>query len=132
MSINHLRADERTTLVEEALRLSVEVGVEGAAVLGGGLLLYFVVGGLLTNAMRARTPYPLFSIQSDPVLLSLGALVGVFTVQAAGSLLLYRFYAGDEDGSAASIALGLVAFGVGGGLLQMTLPAAWELLIHLV
>lgn len=139
MALVQLKTDESTTLIEELLQLSIEIGTEGAVLFGGVLLLYLVSsviatslvnpGVIATSVMNPGVPYPLFSLEADPVLLLTGTAVGVFTVQAAGSLLLYQCYVGVTDGSIPSIALSLVALGIGSGLLRMTLPETWGLLL---
>lgn len=116
------RTDESTTLLEELLQLSIEIGTEGAVLFGGVLVLYLVSGGIATSAVHAAVPYPLFSLEADPVLLCTSTLTGLFTVQAAGSLLLYRLSVGVTHGSAQAIALSFIALGIGGGLLRMTFP----------
>lgn len=124
-----LRTDESTTLIEELLQLSIETGTEGAVLFGGVLVLYLVSGVIATSVVSSGVPYPLFSFEADPVLLFTSTAVGIFTVQAAGSLLLYQFYVGVTHGSTSAIALSLVALGIGGGLLRMTLPVTWGLLL---
>jgi hypothetical protein len=129
MSSTELRADDGTGLIEQLLQLSADIGVEGTVLFGEFLLVYVLLGAVATALLGLHAPYPLFSLQADPVLLIDGTLIGIFTVQAAGSLLLYHFYIGVDNRSVSSVVLSLIALGIGGGLLQLTLPEVWELLV---
>jgi hypothetical protein len=128
----HLRTDESTTLIEELLQLSAETGVKGAVLFGGILLSYFVIGVLATTVTGSYTPYPFFSLEADPVLAIDSTIVGILTVQGSGSLLLYHFYVGISDDSRLSVLLSFIGLGIGGALLQMSLPETWGLLVSLV
>lgn len=123
------RTDESTTLVESLLQLSAEIGVEGTVLFGGLLLSYFVIGVIITTMMELHTPYPFLSPEADPVLLIDGAIVGVFAVQGAGSLLLYHLYVGIDHESVLSVVLDFIVLGFGGALLEMTLPEVWRVLL---
>jgi hypothetical protein len=126
------KMDESTTLIEELLQLSAEIGAEGAVLFGGVFILYVVGGAVTTTLLKLKIPYPIFSVETDPVLLITGTIVGVFTVQAAGSLLLYHFHVGVKRESVSSVMLSLIALGVGGALLRTTVPQTWEILTTLV
>lgn len=127
-----LKTDESTTVIEEFLQLSAEIGVEGAVVFGGVLILYIIGGAVVTTLLEVGVPYPIFSLENDPVLLITGTIVGIFTVQAAGSLLLYHLHAGIKEESASSVMLSLIALGIGGGLLRTTVPHIWGVVITLI
>lgn len=126
------KTDESTTLIEEFLQLSAEIGVEGAVLFGGVLILYVAGGAVMITLLELGVPYPIFSIETDPVLLITSTIVGVFTVQAAGSLLLYHFHIGIKRESISSVMLSLIALGVGGALLRTTVPQTWGVLTTLV
>jgi hypothetical protein len=132
MLSTQLKSDDSVTLLEEILQLSAEIGVEGAVLFGALLLIYFVTGVLITTTTGLQTPYPFLSFESDPVLMIDSTIVGVFTVQGAGSLLLYHFSAGINDESLSSVVLSFIGLGVGGALLQMTLPGVLELIVSYV
>ncbi len=119
--------DESTELIEEFLQLSAEVGVEGTILFGILLFLYFATGVIMTEFIGLQAPYPFFSLKADPVLLIDGTIVGMFTVQGAGSLLLYHFFVGVNNKSLPSVVLSFIGLGVGGALLQITLPEVLEL-----
>jgi hypothetical protein len=121
--------DNGVIQLEEFLQLSAEVGVEGAVLFGVLLFVYFVAGVIVVTTTRAPTPYPFLSVETDPVLLIDSTIVGVFTVQAAGSQLLYHLSAGVDDESLSSVVLSFLALGVGGALLQMSLPEAVAILL---
>lgn len=123
-----LRTDESTTAVGELLQLSAEIGAEGAVLFGGLLVLYAIIGAIIPAVVNSGAPYPMYTFESDPVFPLSGTIIGIFTVQGAGSLLLYHFYVGIEDESVASVALSFVALGVGGALLEMSLPKSCEFL----
>lgn len=123
------RTEESTTLIADALQLTAEIGVEGALLFGGVLVLYVVIGTFMTKIMNIGTPYPPLSLGADPVLLITGTIVGIFTVQGAGSLLLYHLLVGIREESAQSVTLGLIALGIGGALLEITLPGTLDLLV---
>lgn len=124
-----VETNENATLIEEFLQLSAEVGVSGTVVFGELLLLYVLVGAVVTMLLSVHTPYPFFSLEADPVLLIDGMIIGICTVQSAGSLILYNFFSGIDDEALASVTLSFVALGVGGALLQLTVPEVWELLV---
>jgi hypothetical protein len=132
MPSTELRTGDSTTLAEELLKLSADIGLEGTVLFGELLLVYFLGGVIATAIMGFHTPYPFFSVEADPVLLIDGTITGMFIVQTAGSLLLYHSYVGIDHESLSSVVLGLVALGIGASLLQMTLPEAWDLLFSYV
>lgn len=132
MSSTELRTGDSTTPIEELLQLSADIGVEGTVLFGELLLVYFVIGVVVTGILGLHAPYPFLSLEADPVLLIDSAVIGVFTIQAAGSLLLYHSYAGIDNESVSSVVLSLIALGIGGSLLQMTLPETWDLLVSAV
>ncbi|MEF8812419.1 MAG: hypothetical protein V5A55_01160 [Halovenus sp.] len=127
-----LSTGENTTLIEELLQLSADIGVEGTVLFGGLLLVYFAVGVIVTAILGLHAPYPFLSLEADPVLLIDGTIIGIFTVQAAGSLLLYHSYVGLDNKSVWSVVLSLIALGLGGSLLQMTLPEIWNSVVSFV
>lgn len=127
-----LRTDESTNILGEVLQLSAEIGAEGAVLFGGILVVYVIIGALTTTIMKSGTSYPILSLKADPVFLITGTIVGIFTVQAAGSLLLYHYYVGIKDETVSSVVLSFVALGIGGALLDVTVPGTWRLLIGLL
>lgn len=127
-----LKTDESTTLITEVLQLSAEVGAEGAVLFGGVLVLYVITGAIMTSIMKMGTPYPTFSLEADPVFLITSTIVGIFSVQGAGSLLLYHLFVGIKDESASSVMLSLITLGIGGTLLGITLPETWRLFINYI
>lgn len=127
-----LRTDESTNILGEILQLSAEIGAEGAVLFGGILVVYVIIGALTTTIMKSGTSYPILSLEADPVFLITGTIVGIFTVQAAGSLLLYHYYVGIKDETVSSVVLSFVALGIGGALLDVTVPGTWRLLIGLL
>ena len=125
-------ADDVPTQGETLLQLSAEIGVEGMMLFGGLLVLYLVTGLLLTTALGVEYPYPFLSPESDPVFLLDGAVVGLFTVQGAGSLLLYHAVGGIDTESVPSVVLSLIGLGLGGAILQLTLPRAVQIIFSVV
>jgi hypothetical protein len=128
MSRSDVKTSNGATVLEELLQLSAEIGVEGAVLFVGLFSLYLVVGGIVRVVLEMHTPYPFLSPEADPILLIEGTVIGAFTIQGAGSLLLYHFYEGVTNESVWSVVLSLVALGIGGRLLQITLPESWDLL----
>ena len=129
MPTAELKTADGTTIIEEYLQLAVDIGLEGTVLFGELLAGYFVAGVIVTVLLGLHSPYPFLSLEADPFLLIDGTIIGIFTVQTAGSLLLYHLYVGINDESVTSVALSLIALGVGGGLLQMTLPGAWKIVV---
>jgi hypothetical protein len=132
MSSTDLRPGNSTTPLEELLQLSADIGLEGTVLFGELLLLYFGAGVMVTAIFGIHTPYPFLSLEADPVLLIDGTIIGIFTVQTAGSLLLYHYLSGINGESVRSVVLSLIALGIGGGVLQMTLPETWEFVVNTV
>lgn len=132
MSPIQLRTDESTTAVGELLQLSAEIGAEGAVLCGGILVLYVIIGAIIPAVVNSGTPYPIYTFESDPVFPLSGTIIGIFTVQGAGSLLLYHVHVGIEEESISSVALSFIALGVGGALLEMSLPESYEFLSTLI
>lgn len=126
-----LRTDESTDIIGELLQLSAEIGAEGAVLFGGALVVYVIIGSVATAITRTGGSYSIVSLEADPVFLVTGTIVGIFTVQAAGSLLLYHFHVGVRDESVSSVVLGFIALGIGGALLEVTVPGTWRLLVGL-
>jgi hypothetical protein len=132
MAWTQLRTDESTKPLEEFLQVSAEIGVEGTVLFGVFLFLYLLAGVIATTVVGLQTPYPFFSFEADPILLLDGTIVGIFTVQAAGSLLLYHFSVGVTDGSLRSVVLSFIGLGIGGALLQTTLPEVLEVFVSYI
>lgn len=132
MPATRVRPEDSSTLIEELLQLSADIGTGGTVLFGELLLSYFLIGAIVTTILGLHTPYPFLSLEADPVLLIDSTIVGVFIVQTAGSLLLYHFYVGIDDESLSTVVLNFILLGFGAGLLQMTLPETWELLISFV
>lgn len=127
-----LRTGDSNALTEELLQLSTDIGLEATVLFGELLLSYVVVGVVLTAILGFHAPYPFLSPEADPVLLIDGTIIGIFTVQTAGSLLLYHLYVGVDNESVSSVVLSFIALGIGGSLLQLTLPEAWRILVGFV
>lgn len=127
-----LRTDESTTAIGDVLQLSAEIGVEGVVLFGGILVLYVIIEAIMTTVLKLETPYPIFTFDADPVLLLTGTIIGIFTVQGAGSLLLYHFYVGIKSESIPSVVLSFIALGIGGALLEITLLDTLGVLISLI
>jgi hypothetical protein len=130
MSSTELSPGKSTTPLEELLQLSADIGLEGTVLFGELLLVYFGVGVLLTAILGVHTPYPFLSLEADPVLLIDGTIIGMFTVQTAGSLLLYQYFSGIDGESVWSVVLSLIALGIGGGVLQITVPETLEFIVN--
>lgn len=124
--------EESTTVVGELLQLSAEIGAEGVVLSVGALVSYVTVRAIAAVILKSGLPYSVLSFESDPILLITSTLIGIFTVQGAASLLLYHFYRGITSESATSVALGFIGLGIGGALLEITVPEAWNLLIGLI
>jgi len=127
-----LRTGDSNALTEELLQLSTDIGLEATVLFGELLLSYVVVGVVLTAILGFHAPYPFLSPEADPVLLIDGTIIGIFIVQAAGSLLLYHLYVGVDSESVSSVVLSFIALGIGGSLLQLTLPETWGILVGFV
>lgn len=111
------------TLLEKYLKRSVLVGLRGGLFVGSWVVLYIVVGVIADTVGWLNPPYPFLSLDSDPLLAVGGTVVGLFVVQSTGSLLLYHFLVGFEDGrSKVVVLLSYIGLGFGGGFLRITLP----------
>lgn len=126
------RTDEWATFLAETLQLSAEMGVDATVLFGGFLVLYVVGGFVVTTILNIGTPYPTLSLQGDPVLLVTSTFVGIFTLQGAGSLLLYQLFVETHESAASSVMRSLIAVGIGGALLEVTAPETWRLLISYI
>lgn len=124
--------DDVPTQVEALLQLSAEVGVEGVVLFGVVLLLYFVTGVTLTTALGVKYPYSFFSLTSDPILLIDSTIVGFFTTQGAGSLLLYHLSVGVDTEAVPSVVLSCIGVGLGGAILQVALPRLLQMIFKFV
>jgi membrane associated rhomboid family serine protease len=125
-------ADDIPTQGEALLQLSAEIGIEGMMLFGGVLVLYLVTGVLVTTALGVEYPYSFLSLKSDPVFLLDGAVVGIFTVQGAVSLLLHHASVGIDSESVPSVVLSFIGLGLGGAILQLTLPKALQIVFGIV
>ncbi|WP_143165394.1 hypothetical protein [Halobaculum gomorrense] len=78
-------------------------------------------------------PYPFLSLESDPLFVIGGAITGWFTVQSAGSFVLYHFLVGvKHERSQFAVLMGFISLGFDGALLRVTLPTAIQLLDKLL
>lgn len=128
MAPGKIDTSDSPTPIEELLPLLADIGVEGSVLFGEILIIYFAIGVVATAVLGLHTPYPFLSTEADPILLITSTTIGLFMIQAAGSLLLYHAYDGIDSESLWSVMLSFIALGIGGSLLQITLPDAWELL----
>lgn len=116
-------------LLESYLKLSFSVGIRGTILAMSLFLLYI---GMALSAIIfgwPDLPYPILSLESDPLLVSGRVLVGVFIVQASGSLVLYHLLVGiEDDKSQFAVLWGFISLGFCGALLRATLPPAIQLL----
>lgn len=124
--------EESTTVVGELLQLSAEIGAEGVVLSVGALFSYVIVRAIAAVIMTSGLQYSVLSLESDPILLLTSTLIGLFTIQGASSLLLYHFYKNITRESVTSVALSFIGLGIGGALLEITLPRTWRLLIGLI
>lgn len=121
------------TLLERYLEISVYIGVRGMIFFGSWFVLYIIIGLAAEMLGWFDPPYPPLSLESDPFFVLGGAIVGLFTVQSAGSFLLYHFLVGVEDEkSEFAILMGFISLGFGGALLRVTLPPALRMVSTLV
>lgn len=97
MESTHSRTVRVVILLETYLPASVRVGLGGALLVGSGFLLYIVVGFTADTLGWVDPPYPFLSLEADPFFVIGGAVIGVFVVQSASSLLLYQYLAGVES-----------------------------------
>lgn len=115
------------TLLERYLSLAVYIGVRGLIFFGSWFVLYTIIGLSVDMLGWFNLPYPPLSLESDPIFVIGGAIVGVFVVQSAGSLLLYHFLVGIEDEkSEFAVLMGFISLGFGGALLRVTLFPALQ------
>jgi hypothetical protein len=121
------------TLLERYLALSVHIGIRGMVFVGSWFILYIVMGLTVETLGWFNPPYPPLSLESDPFFIVGGAIVGLFVVQSAGSLLLYHFLVGVKDEkSEFAVLMGFISLGCGGALLRVTLPTAIRMVLSLV
>lgn len=117
--------------LETYLQISTRVGLSGTLFFGSLFLLYIVVGMATDVLGLFDLPYPFLSFEADPFFVIGGAVLGLFMVQASGSLILYHFLVGAEnDRSQFTILLGFISLGFGGGLLRLTLFPAIRLILN--
>lgn len=117
------------TLLETYLEISVHIGLYGMFFSITCFLGYIVIG--LTSGFFGvlNLPYPFLSLEGDPFFVIGGAIIGMFTVQSAGSFVLYHLLVGvEDDRSQFAILMGFISLGFGGALLRVTLPTAIRLL----
>lgn len=121
------------TLLETHLKVSVRVGLRGALFVGSWFLLYIGIGVTADFLGWLNPPYPFLSLDADPFFVIGGAVIGLFLLQSAGSLLLYHFLVGFEDErSQMAVLWGFISLGFAGALLRVTLPNAVRLLLELL
>ncbi|WP_138005517.1 hypothetical protein [Halalkalirubrum salinum] len=127
------RVVEIVTLLERCLSLAVYIGIRGMIFFGSWFVLYTIIGLSVDTLGWFNLPYPPLSLESDPVFVIGGAIVGVFVVQYAGSLLLYHFLVGVEDEkSEFAVLMGFISLGFGGALLRVTLLPALRMVLSLL
>lgn len=118
------------TLLERVLALSVYIGVRGMIFVASWYVLYIGMAATLDLFGWFHSAYPPLSLNSDPFFVIGGAVVGLFVVQAAGSLVLYHLLVGVEDAkSQFSVLMGFISLGFGGALLRVTVPTAVEMVV---
>lgn len=102
-------------LLERYLQTSVIVGVNGMIVSGVIFISYVITGGLLTAVNSPWAPVDYLSPTADPGFYLTGSLVCVFVIQGTGSLMLYHYLTGVEDGQSGFVIL-TSGVGLGCGL----------------
>lgn len=126
------RVVEIATLLERYLELSVYIGVRGMIFFGSWFVLYTIMGPAAEMLGWFDPPYPPLSLESDPFFVLGGAVVGLFTVQSAGSFLLYHFLLGvGDEKSEFAVLMGFISLGFGSALLRVTLPPALRIVSSL-
>ncbi|MEA5389316.1 hypothetical protein VB773_21500 [Haloarculaceae archaeon H-GB2-1] len=58
---------------------------------------YLIIGGLLIAMNSPLAPESFLSLENDPYFYLSTAVASIFTIQATGSLILYKFLTGVED-----------------------------------
>lgn len=121
------------TLLEKYLALSVYFGLRGMLFLGSWFLLYIIMGLTVEILGWFNPPYPPLSLESDPLFVIGGAIVGVSVVQTSGSFILYHLLVGvEDDKSQFAVLMGFISLGFGGALLRVTLPTALRMIVDLL
>jgi hypothetical protein len=119
--------------LEAYLKFAFAVGLRACLVVSGLFLAYVIIGSSVIFLGWPNLSHPIFSLESDPVFVGGGALVGVFMLQSSGSFVLYQMLVGVEGGkSQLTILFGFISLGFSGALLRVTLPPAIQLLLALV
>lgn len=120
-------------LLETYLEVSARVGLGGSLFVGSLFLLYIGMSITADFLGWINPTYPLLSLEADPFFVIGGAILGLFVVQHAGSLLLYYFLVGVEnERSQFAVLMGFISLGFGGALLRTTFPTAVHLLLELL
>ena len=133
MEPSRSRAVRIVTLLERYLRISVYIGVRGMIFFGSWFVLYTIIGVTVKMSEGFNPPYPPLSLEADPFFVIGGAIVGLFIVQSAGSLLLYHFLVGvNDEKSKLAVLMGFITLGFGGALLRATLPPAFRMISRIV
>lgn len=116
------------TLLETYLQIWFRLSLYGLLFFASWFLLYIVIGLVAGFVGVLNPPYPSLSLKADPFFVIVGAITGLFTVQSAGSFVLYHFLIGiEDDRSQFAVLMGLISLGFGGALLRLTLPTAIQL-----
>ena len=108
----------------------IRVSLRSLLVVSGWFALY-IVGGFVGSALGwIDLPYPLFSLEADPLFAIGTTLIGLCTGLATSSILLYHFLIGfDEDKSEFDVLIGFISLGFSVAILRITLPIAVEILL---
>jgi hypothetical protein len=129
MALSHPEIVRIVTLLETHLEISFRLGLYGMLFFASWFLLYVVIGLVAGFVGLLNPPYPFLSLEADPFFVIGGAITGLFTVQSAGSFVLYHFLVGvEDDRSQFAVLMGFISLGFGGALLRVTLPTAIQLL----
>lgn len=120
-------------LLEGWLHTSAVIGSFGMVVTGALLVLYLVLGGILTAINSPVAPPHYLSVIADPWIFLGGSIAAGFTVQSTASRILYRMLTDFEDRYAELVLLlNYIGLGFGAAALRFLLPQAIEFLVSLV
>lgn len=121
------------SILEGSLRISATYGIRITSLLVVWFFIY-VVSGFLGKSFGFFNPgYGFLSLETDPVFIFCGVLVGLSIAQTSGSLILYHFLVSSKsERTAIPILFSYIGLGFGGALLRITLPPAIQMLLRIV
>ncbi|MDG5777373.1 hypothetical protein QA599_13025 [Haloarculaceae archaeon H-GB1-1] len=120
-------------VLERSLKRSTFIDIRGMLVTGTVAVGYLIIGGLLIAMNSPLAPESFLSLENDPYFYLSTAVASIFTIQATGSLILYKFLTGVEDQrSQFVILMSYIGLGFGGAALRFTLSQSLNFILNLL